>query len=167
VDALVAHLDDRLPGTERPGPRVLAAVSPAERSVISELEARGLVVIAAGDGPAAWELLRGSRFDGAVLSAQLPGRDGLSLAQKCRQVEALRSLPLWLTGEVGPEDAEAAGASGAVVESDIGRLVELVAERLVDRASAPPEGRPSPAELSSDDTEDLGSEADAAAGSAG
>jgi serine/threonine protein kinase/CheY-like chemotaxis protein len=133
VDALVAHLEDRLPGSGGPGPRVLVAVDAEREALVMALEERGFSVVPAVDGHVAWELVRRATFDGAVLSARLRGRDGLSLLQLCRGREELRSLPIWITGAgLDAADVKMAQARGAfVTDDDRGRICDLVAERLL------------------------------------
>lgn len=52
-------------------------------------------------GSEALELLRGSRFDVALLDMQMPRMDGLMLAREIRRRDDLRSLPLLLLSSMG------------------------------------------------------------------
>jgi len=131
VSALIEHFDDRLPGSGGEGPRILLAGDSKRHT--ERMEKAGLTVVPVADGHEAWEILRTSRVDGAVLPARLPGRDGLSLLSLCRGRDELRDMPVWLTGRAFDQgDRRLAEERGAVVvDGDASRLRELVVARLL------------------------------------
>lgn len=133
VDALVQHLDVRLPGGAGggDGPRVLLAGEAARHA--DALEREGLTGVPVPDGHAAWEALRTATFDGAVLPVRLAGRDGLSLLRLCRSRDELAELPVWLVGDaINASDRRFAEERGAVVvDAEARPLHAWVVETLV------------------------------------
>jgi two-component system, sensor histidine kinase and response regulator len=90
----------------------------ASRQTLESLASWGISPDSAGNGPEALRLLRraaesGRPFAAALISASLPGLDGLELARRIKDVPALRSTRLLL---VVASPAELAGADVSVVD---------------------------------------------------
>ena len=66
---------------------LLVEDDPAQRALVRGLlEVRGHAVASFGDADAAWEECRREVFPLAVIDLQLPGRDGLWLARRIREL---------------------------------------------------------------------------------
>lgn len=80
------------------------------------LELAGYGVLEAGDGDAAWELVRTRPLAALVTDLSLPKRDGLSLIARIRRDPRLRSLPIVVvTGNSFAVDAATAAGANSVV----------------------------------------------------
>ncbi|MBI3968962.1 MAG: response regulator, partial [Chloroflexi bacterium] len=72
------------------------------------------VILEAGDGDEAWQLLQEHRPDLAVLDIQMPGRTGLELTRAIRNDPRLATMPvILLTARARSSDVEAGLAAGA------------------------------------------------------
>jgi signal transduction histidine kinase/CheY-like chemotaxis protein/HPt (histidine-containing phosphotransfer) domain-containing protein len=77
------------------------------RILASQAETWGMSAQAAGSGPEALELLRrGEEFDLAILDGQMPGMDGLELAEAIRKHRTPRELPLMMLTSWGCQEDE-------------------------------------------------------------
>lgn len=88
---------------------------PASRALLCRrLQRDGLKPLEAADGPAALQLLRQERIDGALLDIGLPGMSGLDVLRALRQTHAAEHLPvLIVTAFDEIQHLEAALQSGA------------------------------------------------------
>lgn len=72
------------------------------------------LVLEAGDGDEAWEILQTCRPDVVLLDVQMPGRDGFALTRAIRADPLLaQTRVILLTGAGTPENAVAGHAAGA------------------------------------------------------
>jgi CheY-like chemotaxis protein len=79
------------------------------------LKAEGLHVLEAADGLDALEQARRERPDLVLTDVTMPGLDGFQLAERLRGDERTHGMPvIFLSGEVGQENAQRARALGAV-----------------------------------------------------
>ena len=79
------------------------------------LKAEGLHVLQATDGLDALEQARRERPDLVLTDVTMPGLDGFQLAERLRDDKRTHGLPvIFLSGEVGPSNAQRARALGAV-----------------------------------------------------
>jgi signal transduction histidine kinase/DNA-binding response OmpR family regulator len=97
------------------GTRVLIVDDNQTNRLILErqLAAWGMQAVSAADGPSALATLRGGHvtgrpFDLALLDLQMPGMDGLELANQIRSISALAHLPMVMLTSVGMHEREAA-----------------------------------------------------------
>jgi CheY-like chemotaxis protein len=79
-------------------------------SVLLELE--GHVVVAAGEGLEALELVRARDPDIALVDIGLPGIDGYEVARRVRALDGRRPVLIALTGYGQPEDRRRASEAG-------------------------------------------------------
>lgn len=98
----------------------------------------------AGDGDAAWDLIRAEKPDVAVLDISMPGKNGIDVAREIRDA-SLSTRALLLTMHDDPtlaQEAEEAGVLGFVVKeeafSDLLTAIRTVADgqRFVSRTVA-------------------------------
>jgi len=94
---------------------LVADDDPDIRDLVSwKLSRAGFEVSAAGDGPAALELLRKERFDVALLDVTMPGMSGLDVCRAVRMDPATASVAvIILTASVREPDVEAGFGAGA------------------------------------------------------
>jgi CheY-like chemotaxis protein len=87
----------------------------SRRILTNWLEKFGLKTTAVATAPEALELLReGHNFDAAILDFQLPGRDGLSVADSIRKLPGCQSLQLLLLTSVHLRAGEPRAAAARV-----------------------------------------------------
>jgi len=104
-----------------------------------QLQSWGMVVVAVDSGLAALEALEKQRFDLAILDMQMPGMDGLELAQALHQRFTERSLPLIMLTSLGlhhsvaHQDLFAAYLTKPVKQA---QLMEALASTLAERPEA-------------------------------
>ncbi|MFI7588533.1 PleD family two-component system response regulator [Spongisporangium articulatum] len=86
------------------------------RIVTFRLRERGHRVIGAGSGTEALEIMQTKGApDVVVADVSMPDMDGLELARRLRQTEALQSIPvIFLSARVTPEDIQAGHSLGAL-----------------------------------------------------
>jgi CheY-like chemotaxis protein len=114
---------------------------PALRLICAvNLNAEGIQVLEAADGLEALEQARCGNPDVILTDVAMPGLDGFQLAERLRQDERTRRIPLiFLSGEVGQANAQRARALGALAyltkPFDPGALAALVAQELAAGAS--------------------------------
>ena len=114
----LSPLDDVVPGpqTEPPRRRVLVVddsvmTRTLERSI---LEAAGYVVVVAGDGAQALDVLNENPVDVIVSDIEMPRMDGFELTAAVRHDERWRNLPIVLVTSLdSPEHIERGAAAGA------------------------------------------------------
>lgn len=97
--------------------RILAVDDDARirRFVTRALREGGYEVVAVGDAESAIAQLLSARPDLFLLDINLPGMDGLALAQKLRQNRGTKSTPVVIFSvRTAPQDKVVAYASGAV-----------------------------------------------------
>lgn len=142
---LPARVVDRHDRPEREGqgtsaPLVLVADDePAMRLLHTvNLEAAGIVVLAAADGPAAVSLARSRRPDLAIIDVSLPGMGGFEVAEQLRGDPRTAEVRLlFVSGATGAANEARASGLGAVgyVDKpfDPATLTGLVLDALADQ----------------------------------
>jgi CheY-like chemotaxis protein len=113
---------DPLDDPERDGQRTTTAVvlviddEPAMRLLhASNLEAAGILVLTAADGPAAVRLARSEQPDLAIVDVSLPGMDGFKVAEELSADSRTCEIRLlFVSGVTGAENEARAAALGAV-----------------------------------------------------
>lgn len=108
------------------------------------LEAEGLHVLEAADGLDALEQARRERPDLILTDVSMPRLGGFRLAESLGVDERTRGIPvIFLSGEVGPSNAQRARALGAVAywtkPFDPRALAAFVANELVPARAGPSE----------------------------
>jgi len=90
------------------------------RDILSlQAQSWGMLTCAVKSGIKALEWLqRGGKFDLAILDMQMPGMDGVTLAQKIREQPTGKSLPLILLSSLGQDDIRSQGS-----ESDFSAIL--------------------------------------------
>jgi CheY-like chemotaxis protein len=79
------------------------------------LEAAGIVVLSAADGPAAVSLARSEQPDLAIVDVSLPGMDGFKVAEELRRDPRTSEIRvLFVSGATGVANEARAAALGAV-----------------------------------------------------
>src|SRR5438067_7192042 len=105
---MVPMVGEGAPATARDrGLRVLLVEDDSDlRELIAEVcEVRGHVVVALGDGAAAWEALQAEPFPLIVLDLGLPGLDGVELCRRLRGLpQGDASVVVVLTARTTPAD---------------------------------------------------------------
>ncbi|WP_299409221.1 response regulator [Acaryochloris sp. IP29b_bin.148] len=102
-----------LTDTQLAGKQLLIVDDNATNREILSLQAQswGMLTCAVKSGIKALEWLqRGVKFDLAILDMQMPGMDGLTLAQKIREQSTGQSLPLVILSSLGQDIRSQAGA---------------------------------------------------------
>jgi putative two-component system response regulator len=92
------------------------------KALVRQLEAHGYTVEAAGDGPAALELLAGGRFDAVLLDVEMPGMSGLTVLERIRKDKRAVQLPVLMV----------------TANSDTGLVVEALGKGASDYLIKPP-----------------------------
>lgn len=105
--------------------------------VLSErMEARGLEVETAKNGPAALEKVRERAFDAIVLDMLMPGMDGLETLKKLREINPDLQV-IMLTGHATLKKGVEAIKEGAMdfleKPADLGELMQKIKEAKVRR----------------------------------
>ena len=104
-----------------------------ERSI---LESAGFVVIVAGDGVEAWELLQDRQVDLVVSDVEMPRMNGFELTEAIRKSNRFRELPVVLVTALATQEDRTrgldAGASAYLVKSafDQQNLLETIGQLL-------------------------------------
>ena len=105
------------------------------RMVRMTVERRGLRVIEAGDGSAAWRLLADERPDLVILDVMMPGPSGLDVCRAIRADPALGGVPVVILTADGLADTEAdarsAGASAFMAKPFLPSALRALVESLV------------------------------------
>ena len=125
---------------------------PLGRRILREqLDAWGITVEEAADGPSALGQLRaaaatGARHDAVLLDMQMPGMDGLQLAARSRPIQPLGGVPLVMLSSVGQTGlAAAARAAGIASLPHQAGAPHAVARGPGPRPRAPARRTPAPA----------------------
>jgi CheY-like chemotaxis protein len=145
--ALPVPIVDRLDDPERNGRRATTGVVLVIDDELAmrllhtiNLEAAGIVVLSAADGPAAVTVARSEQPDLAIIDVSLPGMDGFKVAEELRGDPRTSEIKLLFvsgaTGAVNEARALALGAVGYVNKPfDPGALVGLVLDALAVEAA--------------------------------
>ncbi|MFQ4137360.1 response regulator [Nodosilinea sp. PGN35] len=129
------------PATILQGRRLLVVDDNATNRKILQLQLQGwgMVVVTVDSGPAALAALETQRFDLAILDMQMPGMDGLALAQILHQRCGQRSLPLVMLTSLGWHHSVAhQGLFTACLTKPVkqAQLMGALANALADRSEA-------------------------------
>ncbi|MBD2232839.1 hybrid sensor histidine kinase/response regulator [Phormidium tenue] len=144
------------PTTMLQGRRLLVVDDNATNRKILQLQLQGwgMAVVTVDSGLAALEALETQRFDLAILDMQMPGMDGLALAQTLHRQFAERSLPLIMLTSLGWHHSIAnQGLFAAYLTKPVkqAQLMEALANALIDRSeTVRVSPRPSPAPVDTD-----------------
>jgi CheY-like chemotaxis protein len=103
LDPQPPRLAGSLPAQSLQGRRLLVIDDNATNRKILQLQLQGwgMAVVTVDSGLAALEALETDRFDLAILDMQMPGMDGLALAEALHQRSMERSLPLVMLTSLG------------------------------------------------------------------
>jgi PAS domain S-box-containing protein len=107
----------------------------------------GMDVVASASGAEALERMRrGEAFDAAVIDMQMPGMDGLQLAEAMREIEHARKMPVVLlssggTGEIDPARWQV-GYFSILPKPWKSAVLQRELQQFLTPASAPPLPRP-------------------------
>ncbi|MBW4483705.1 MAG: response regulator [Tildeniella torsiva UHER 1998/13D] len=140
------------PTTMLQGRRLLVVDDNATNRKILQLQLQGwgMAVVTVDSGLAALEAIETQRFDLAILDMQMPGMDGLALAQALHRRFAERLLPLVMLTSLGWHHSIAQqGLFAAYLTKPVkqAQLIDALANALADRPEAvrvSPRPRPTP-----------------------
>jgi DNA-binding response OmpR family regulator len=104
------------PGVDRPLRLLVVEDEPAMRMLCRfNLEVAGFVVVEAGGGLEALEKAAGDDFDVVLLDVMLPDLSGFQVAERLRDDERTRELPImFISARTAPADRRQGRDSGAI-----------------------------------------------------